>query len=847
MTSNKANRKIEKAKRKTKRQSLKHQKAIRYNPDIKIGLTKDIIESRIQENLINIKAVNRSKSYGRIIFENVFNFCNTVTIILVIILIAVGQPNQAVSSSIILANIIIGISQEIKAKLTVEKLSLVADSVCDVLRDGKKETISTKELALDDLFYLNAGMQVPVDAKIMEGTLEADESILSGESRAVKKGVGDEVMAASYVVAGSALLKAEKVGKDCYIENVARIARRVTKPRSNIFKALDSIIKVITFALIPLAFLLFISTKIVAGASMNNTIMQVAGSILGMLPIGMFLLTSTALASSVLKLSKKNTLAQDLYSIEMLAMADTLLLDKTGTITDGNLEVIEEIVLNEEKENITSIITTLLEATQDVNPTALALKDRYKDEKKMKVVDAMPFSSKRKFSAVEVEGETVYCLGAPDFLIDECKELDQFINDSCKICGRTLVLAKYKGRLSDLETLDKQEMTPLYAFSLQDKLRGDVKETLNWFYDNEVDIKIVSGDNPQTVSRIAEITGVKNYDKVLNCAEISDEELEERALDTAIFGRVTPEQKSKLVAALQQKGRIVAMIGDGVNDVQALKDADCSISFASANQAARNISRIVLLDNDFKTLPDAVGEGRRVISNVQKSSALYIMKNLFVMAMTLIFAILAFVVRKDLYPFIPTRMLLIEFFVIGVPSFAFALQANPNRAKGNFVRNIMKSCIPAALSLIVGVGFLLIMMFTNVIDLASISSSLNDYRSSMAVIALTFSAFAALFIIALPLNKFRLIVIFVTAVLAVGAMFLDQLALDGWFLTIELIKEPMHIIWIAAAAVLSLISHIALRKGIYHIDKKWGDKLEKTFADIKKLLANKRRKKAYQR
>ncbi|MFW5779982.1 MAG: HAD-IC family P-type ATPase [Bacillota bacterium] len=839
MTLNKATKKIEKAKTKTRKDSTKHKKAIRYNPDINTGLTQDMVNQRIEDNLTNDKPINRSKSYGRIIFENVFNFCNTVTIILVAILIAVGQPNQTVSSSIILANMIIGISQEIKAKWTVEKLSLVVDSSCQVLRNGMKKTMSTKELVLDDLFYLNAGMQTPVDGKVVEGVLETDESILTGESRVVKKNPDDKLLAASYVVAGSALVMAEKVGKDCYIENVARIARRVSKPKSNIFKVLDNIIKTITFALVPLALLLFISTRVVAGATMTNTIMQVAGSILGMLPIGMFLLTSTALASSVLKLSKKNTLAQDLYSVEMLAMVDTLLLDKTGTITDGNLEVNMVIPLSNEAHDLKSIITTLVEATHDKNPTALALKEKYKDGNKMKVIDIMPFSSKRKLSAVEVENNQVYCLGAPDFIVDNSIVLDEFINNSNKSCQRTLVLARYKGDIKDLENIKKENMIPLYAFSLEDKLRGDVKETLNWFYENEVDIKIVSGDNPLTVSQIAEATGVKNYDKLINCSEISDEKLDEKALDTTIFGRVAPEQKSKLVSILQQKGRVVGMIGDGVNDVQALKEADCSISFASANEVARNISRIVLMDNDFKTLPDVVGEGRRVISNVQKTSSLYIMKNLFVMFMTVLFAIMAFVVRQDLYPFIPTRMLLIEFFVIGVPTFAFALQANPNRAKGNFLRNIMKSCVPAAMSLIMGVGLVLILMFTGVIDFSAIDSNLYDYRSSLAVITFTFSGFAALFIIALPLNRYRLIIIFSMIALAITGMFLDQIIMDGWFLTIELITDPIHIMWIFVGMAVSIVCHIVFRKLINKFDDKWGDKLQNRLIQIKNFFVKK--------
>lgn len=827
---NTEHKKITKARSKSKKDSLKLKKAERYNPDITTGLNLETVSQRVEDNLTNHKPINRSKSYSRIVFENVFNFCNTITLILVIILIAVGQPNQTVSSSIILLNIAIGIYQEIKAKWTVEKLSLVVDSTCEVLRGGEISTISTKEIVLDDLFYLTAGLQVPVDGVIVDGIIELDESILTGESEVVKKNVNNPVLAGSHIVAGKALVRADRVGKDCYIENVARIARRVAKPRSNIFRVLDKIIKGITVALIPLALLLFISTRLVAQASLGATITQVAGAILGMLPIGMFLLTSTALASSVLKLAKKNTLAQDLYSVEMLAMVDTLLLDKTGTITDGKLKVVGEMPLTQENLDLNTIITTIVEATHDRNPTALALKEKYARGKKLNVVDVMPFSSGRKMSAVEIESNIVYCLGAPEYVVEGCEALNNYVETGCQICCRSLVLGRFNGTLAEL---NKKNTQALYAFSLEDKLRDDVKDTLNWFFENGVDIKIVSGDNPRTVSEIAQLTGVKNAEKYVNCSELSDAELEERAADTAIFGRVAPEQKSKLVNYLQNKGRVVGMVGDGVNDVQALKEADCSISFASANEVARNISRIIMLDSNFKALPDVVSEGRRVISNVEKVSALYIMKNLFVMFMTLLFSIVAFVVKKDLYPFIPTRMLLIELFVIGIPTFALALQANNKRVEGNFLTNIMKSCVPAAMSLITGVGFVLILMFTGVIDFGGITSPLADYRSSLAVVTFTMAGFSALFIIALPLNKFRLIVLFGAFALSIVGLFLDNFLLDGWFLEIKLIKDGMHILWVAVGVALAAASHLFYRKVVSKIDEKWGDGIRKWAADVR--------------
>lgn len=796
---------------------IKQKFAQRYEPDIKIGLSGDIVQQRIEQGLYNDKPVSRSKSYARIVFENVFNFCNTITLSLVILLIAINAANQAVSSCIIFINMAIGIYQEIKAKRTVEKLALVVDSYCEVVRDGITLTISTRELVLDDIFIINAGMQVPVDCELVDGIVEVDESILTGESAFIRKDFKASLLAGSHIVSGQAIARADKVGRECYIENVARIARRVTKPRSNIFNVLDKIIKGITIGLVPLALLLFISTRIAANAPINDTMIQVAGSVIGMLPVGMFLLTSTALASSVLKLSKKNTLAQDLYGVEMLAMVDTLLVDKTGTITNGMLEVKEEMSLSNEIEDIGSILMTLFSATNDNNATAIALKTKYKDGVVQNITNFTAFSSTRKYSAVEVDGEKVYCLGAPDFVVSQCQQLDDFAYRSSCCCNRSLVLARFDGKLDDMK---KEDMIPLFAFSLEDKLREDVKETLDWFHQNDVDIKIVSGDNPFTVSEIALKTGVFGAENYINCYEMSDEDIDGKLEKNTVFGRVSPEQKSKIVNMLQSKGRVVGMIGDGVNDVQALREADCSISFASANEVARNISRIIMMDSNFKSLPEAVKEGRRVIGNVEKVSSLYIMKNLFVMVMTFIFAITTFIIKEDIYPFIPTRLLVLELFVIGIPTVALALQSSNRRVQGSFLRNIMKSSIPAGFSLIFGVGLVLILLAVGVIDTSAIQN-VKDYNSSIACITLTMAGFSALFIIALPLNRYRLTVIFSMIALTLGCVLLDQFALNSWFFTIETISNPIHILWIGAGTALATIVNIALRYAINKVDIRW--------------------------
>lgn len=833
---------------------LKH--ADRYDPDINEGLTADKVAERKTDKLTNDKPINRTKSYARIVFENVFNFCNTVTIILVALLFISGAGMYTVSSCIVILNMAIGIWQEIKAKHKVEKLSIVIDNTCEVIRDGAHNKISTKELVLDDIYMACTGMQLPVDSVIKDGILEVDESILTGESRPVRKGAGDNVLAGSAVVAGEAVLRADKVGKDCYIENVARIARRVSKPRSNIFKILDKIIKGISVVLVVLAGLLLTSLLVTGAEStflidsgvnteeistLQSYVITISAAILGMLPIGMFLLTSTTLAASTLKFAKKNTLPQDLYSIEMIAMVDTLLLDKTGTITNGKLEVLEEKLFAEAEVPADALFQTIVEATKDKNSTANAIRQHYLYAQALPFTDFCAFSSVRKFSAITLESGTTYVMGAPDFVIKGNAEMEEYVRSNAEMGRRTLALVEFEGKIDDFDPASSRAIA---AVCLEDELRGDVRETLDWFRSNDVDIKIVSGDDPVTVSKIAAKAGLKNSDNYLNCNGLSDSELLEKAADTTIFGRVSPEQKCLLVTGLQKKDRVVGMIGDGVNDVQALKESDCSISFAAANEVARNISRIILMDNNFKTLPSVVQEGRQVIGNIEKVSSLYIMKNIFVMFMVLMFTILTFITEVNSYPFDTKRMLLIEFFVIGVPTFCFALQPGKARASDRFLANIMRSSIPSALGLIVGVLFVFGVLGCFGGDQTSFAAYDN---ASTAAIALAAAGFACLTIISMPPNTFRLSLIAAMLGVATLALWADyyyaEMLFGDTFLNIKWTLPWQNWLWCAICAVIASVVTIVFRKLIDVIAKKHGDKIYevfiKTTTDIKRALTPK--------
>ncbi len=737
--------------------------AERYYPDIEMGLTAALVIERTEDRLTNIKDINRSKSYLRIFAENIFTFCNTVTLILIIALILAGAVSDTLSSSIIFMNMFIGIFQEIKAKRAVEKLSFVVENSCEVIRGGIKGEISTKELVLDDIYILRAGMQVPVDSILKKGYIEVDESILTGETAPVKKEKGDLILAGSNVLVGEVTVQAERVGKNCYIQNIAKAAKNVAKPRSNIFKSLDKIIKGISFVLVPLAvFSAFVnySANLAEGLSTSQTvtltIQRTAASVLGMLPVGMFLLTSFALAAGVLKLSKKNTLAQDLYGIEMLAMVDTLLLDKTGTITTGELQVVDSKPLLDLDYDYHRIIASMLVATKDCNGTAQGLKHGYNTQEPYEAIDVLPFSSGRKYSAVTFKELGTFCIGAPDYLSENSKEVATYSEANSDIGRRTLVLSYAEGNISDI---GKTRLVPLLAIALEDTVREDAADTLQWFASNGVDIKIISGDHPRTVSEIAKKTGVLGAEQYLNCAELTAEELEAAIESTTVFGRVSPEQKSLIVKYLQKKGRVVGMVGDGINDVQALKDADCSISFASANEVARNISRIVLIDSKFSSLPGAVAEGRRAICNIQKVAALYIMKNIFTIAFTFIYCCM-----WKVYPFTASQFVLIELFVLGIPTFCFALQPAKRRHEGNFLWNVMRSSIPAGMSLIISVVIVFL-----IID-AFGQPPTDKYFSTVGIYTLTFAGYSALFIISMPPDKFRLSVIAASLLLFAAAV-----------------------------------------------------------------------------
>ncbi len=812
-----------------KKDSFKLKKAERINASALTGLTSEQVQDRVDHNLVNKKALDKTKSYTKIILQNTFNFCNTLIIILCIILDILGHFDYTISSSMIAINIIIGIYQEIKAKWTVQKLSIVKQSTCTAVRDSKQVEISTEDLVLDDVFILTAGQQVPVDGLILDGAVELDESILTGESRGVKKAKDDKIMAGSIALAGEAAIRAERVGKDCYIESIANIARKVNKPESKLFTIIDRIIKAFSVILFVLGIMLVAASR-VGGVDWDGTLLMAFSSMLGMIPCGMFVVTSTALAQSVLKLTKVNALPQDIYSIEMLAMVDTLLLDKTGTITDGNLEVIDNKIVDTKYdiEKIKDIILTMNEVNKDKKPTALAMNKYCEGANMLQSIEALPFSSDRKYSAITLENNVTYILGAPDFICPTAEKILKYCETKSIEGKRTLLLASFDGTIDDI---DNEKTNPISVFTIEERLKDNIVSILDWFNQNDVDIKIISGDNPATVSAIATKAGVKDAWKTINCAEVTDDELRELCKDAVVFGRVSPEQKVLIVEELKKNKHTVGMVGDGVNDVRALKASDCSISFANANEAARNTSRIVLLDNDFKSMPKIVEEGRRVIGNIEKVSSMYIMKNIFIMVMTFIFAIAMLVMQdpKFGYPFSTKNMLLVEFFVIAIPSFTFALLPNQERSKGKFIRRVMIVSFPAALSMIGAAGFIFILNICGVIPGQIV---MGDYVVSLASLSMTMAAFICVVFISLPWDKIRLLTIFIAAVLAIISAAVDYTYLNGYLLDVEMPETIIDGVYVLVAVAIAWFINLFARYVARNMDRKFGDNLETKFIDV---------------
>lgn len=728
----------------------------RYNPSYKVGLTTEQIEKRVAEGCVNVVENKNTKTYTQIFLSNIFTFFNILCITIAVALLVAKAPIKYIIFMIpFTCNLAIGIIQEIKAKKTIEKISLMVSPVATVVRDKAEMEIPIENLVLDDIVVFSSGKQICADCVVLDGEVEVNESLLTGESVSIKKRKGATLFSGSFVVSGKCYAKVDKVGADSYTAKLSAKAKRYEKPKSELMNTLNTIIKCIGVILVPLSILTFLD--VLHGAGKTEAIYYTAGSTVGMIPAGMFLLTSMALAVGVIKLAKKRTLVQDLYSIEMLARTDVLCLDKTGTITDGTMKVFSVIQLDLNfNQNISDIMGSMLTALDDNNQTSRALALHFGYSKELTAKSIIPFSSVRKYSAVTFKNGETYMYGAPEFVLKtKNPEVEKQVKSYAQRGFRVLLLAKCGGEINENKIGDKR--TPICLIVIEDHIREDAPATIQWFKDNGVQIKIISGDNPVTVSEVSKRVGVDNAKMYISLEGLNEQQVIDAVEKYTVFGRVSPEQKSIIVKALKSKGHKVAMTGDGVNDILALKEADCSIAMASGSEATRNVSSLVLLDSNFSSMPSVVAEGRRVINNIQDTASLFLMKTLFTILITTFFLILP----KEYYQFTTIHMFLLETFVIGVAAFFLALQPNDAVIKGKFFSNLLAKVIPSAL------------IFTlNAIACYIFDKYTGDGTQfiTMTSLTITFAGVMVLYTLCKPFNLYRGILVAGDIVCIVGAL-----------------------------------------------------------------------------
>lgn len=761
------------------------------------GLTDEQVNERIEQGKVNADENPNTRTYKQIVRENTLTFFNFLNLVLLILVLMVGSYKNAFFVGIIIINTLIGIAQEIRAKKTIDKLAILTAKKSIVIREGKKWTVPTEELVLDDLVCLKTGDQVPADAKVLEGSVEVNESLLTGESDNLPKNVGDELFSGSFVTSGEACCQIIHVGKDNYAAQITSEAKEFKRHNSELKNSLNAILKVISIIIVPLGALLFYKQYYIVGNTFKDSIVSMVAGVLGMIPEGLVLLTSVALTLGALVLANKKTLVQELYCIETLARVDTLCLDKTGTITEGTMcvERVEpwgevsqnrdtdeiptededkpKVVLTKEKQpenpetstevvsaensagsteqpdlhEIENMMANLMYVLKDQNATIDALRKRFPAKSSMTLEHIIPFSSDRKYSGAVFEDNGTYLMGAAQFLFPEGRE------DILEVCQnyaeeglRVLVLAHSTQMAEGTELPENLE--PAALLLLTDVIREEAPDTLQFFDSQEVDLKVISGDDPVTVSAIAKRAGLKNAENYVDATTLeTEEQLEEAVAKYSVFGRVTPQQKKEMVQALQKQGHTVAMTGDGVNDVLALKEADCSIAMAQGSDAAKNIANVVLLDSNFASMPHIVNQGRRVVNNIRTAASMFLIKTMFSVMLSLLTIFFG-----NAYPFEPIQMSLISACAVGIPTFLLAQENNYDKIDHTFLRHVFLNAFPAAIT-ISSCVFAVMLVCQNVYHS-------NAMLNTACVLVTGWNYMAALKTVYAPLNTYRKTIIY---------------------------------------------------------------------------------------
>lgn len=769
--------------------------------DILQGLSAAEVAERVKNGLINGDQNVKTKSVWQIVRGNAFTFFNILFVIFAVIMGFLVERNGKFEISdisnfgflnVITINLVIGLAQELKAKRTIDKLSLLSAPKVTALRDGKEVEIPLKDIVMDEIILLTAGRQICADSVVVGGHIEVNESQITGEPDAIPKAVGDELLSGSYVVSGSAYVKVIRIGKDNYAAKISAGAKYLKAPNSEIHRSLTRFIKLMSIIIVPFGAALFCVKYFAQGGELFNTARTVLGSLIGMIPSGLMMLTSAVFCVSVVRLSRHKTLAQDLYCTETLARVDVLCLDKTGTLTEGKMEVAEIIAKGITEDELKDLISETVLAIGDENPTAEAMRAYAGDYMPKKTVTkTVPFSSARKWSAAELDGVS-YVIGAKELVLADCDaalntELEAYATEG----KRVLVVARCNSIDDEYNFVSAPELIGLVLIT--DKLRKEARDTLRYFAEQGVAIKIISGDNPVTVKSIAERAGLTGAENYVDATTLKDEDLVAAVDKYTVFGRVMPDQKLKLIKALKAQGHTVAMTGDGVNDVLALREADCSVAMAAGSDAAKNVSQLILLDNNFASMPKVVAEGRRTINNLERSASLYLVKTGYNFLIALIFMML-----NSKLPFEPKHLTLIGMVTIGIPSYVLALEPNKELVTGKFFPKVLSNALPGSFA--VALSVMAITLFSRLLP------SINGTQlSTICLIVTTLIGLAYIFKISLPLNKLRIALLLAMAGLFVAAFFADF----GFFdmpeffgLTTEFTKDV--VILLVPSAMLSL-------------------------------------------
>lgn len=765
------------------------------------GLTDEQVKERIEAGQTNADENPNTRTYKQIVRENTLTFFNFLNLVLLVLVLMVGSFKNAFFVCIIIINTLIGIAQEIRAKKTIDKLAILTAKKSIVIREGKKWTVPTEELVLDDIVCLKTGDQVPADARILKGSLEVNESLLTGESDNLPKNQGDELFSGSFVTAGEADCQVIHVGKDNYASQITSEAKEFKRHNSELRNSLNAILKVISIIIVPLGALLFYKQYYMVGDSFRDSVVSMVAGVLGMIPEGLVLLTSVALTLGALVLANKKTLVQELYCIETLARVDTLCLDKTGTITEGAMcvervepwnqetfsdenkgapessdenglqkishtETAGETQTAEDKalqdktetdsvseqktadiEEIEEIMCSMMSVLCDENATANALRRRFPAKSSMACEHVIPFSSDRKYSGVVFKDKGTYLMGAAQFLFpQDNKALTEYAQKYAEEGLRVLVLAHSPEMTEGTELPGNLE--PVAFLLLTDVIREEAPDTLKFFDSQEVDLKVISGDDPVTVAAIARRAGLKNADRYVDATTLATEEdIQKAVAEYSVFGRVTPQQKKEMVLALKKQGHTVAMTGDGVNDVLALKEADCSIAMAQGSDAAKNIANVVLLDSNFASMPHIVNQGRRVVNNIRTAASMFLIKTMFSVMLSLLTIFFG-----NAYPFEPIQMSLISACAVGIPTFLLAQENNYDKIDHTFLRHVFLNAFPAAIT-ISSCVFTIMLVCQNVYHS-------NAMLNTACVLVTGWNYMAALKTVYAPLNRYRKVIIY---------------------------------------------------------------------------------------